>query len=172
METDLQNLSEVPTPEEVSEVNVVLPDNEKIQHQMYIDYCAIGGLMTDEDGNFTRITLDDFARNYLGVTRQACQLWKSKIVDFDAKVRARRIQISKGSRATKVYNGLYLKAATGDTSAVRLWAELFDDYQPAPQRMQHSLGDGFAEAAMIAQKRREQQAKAIEGKVVDEDKTL
>lgn len=149
---------------EVDAVNVVFSDDEKLQQQQFIDFCALGGLLTDEAGNFTRLTLNDFAE-MIQVDRVTLWRWKKAIPYFDQKVRERRIVISKGTRASKVYNGLYLKACKGDPAAVRLWAEIFDGYQPAPQRIQHNLGNGFADAAGIARKRREQ---AVEGEVVDE----
>ncbi len=160
----LQPLTIAEAPLEVQEANVVIPDNEILQRQQYVDFVALGGLLTEDDGSFITMTVGQFAST-LGVSRQSLYNWKKTISDFDKKVRARRLQLSQKSRATKVYNGLYLRACKGDPLAVKLWAEIFDGYQPAPQRLQHSLGDGFADAMKIARTRREG---AIEAEVVEQ----
>lgn len=137
-----------------------------LRHDLYVDYCAIGGLITNDDGSFRKMTGDELALE-LGVNRTTLWRWQDIIPNFQERVKARRIELSKRSRASKVYNGLYLRAAQGYAAEVRLWAEIFDGYQPAPQRLQHSLGDGFADVMKVAQARRE----AIEGKVIDEPTT-
>jgi hypothetical protein len=136
-----------------------------LRYDTYIDYCAVGGLITNDDGSFRKLTSEELARE-LGVNRTTLWRWQETIPNFQERVRSRRIELSKRSRASKVYNGLYLRAAQGFAAEVRLWAEIFDGYQPAPQRLQHSLGDGFADAMKIARTRREG---AIEGEVVKDN---
>jgi hypothetical protein len=130
------------------------------RHMMWIDYCALGGMMTDDQGNITNMTITVFA-DKLSVSRTTLNNWKKAIPGFWDLVRKRRIELSKNSRASKVYNGLFLKASLGDPAAVRLWAELFDNYQPPAQKHDVKVS-GLLDLVNMARKNG-----VIEGEVVN-----
>lgn len=169
----VQNQTEIPTPEEVAAVDVTAGSKLSLQQQLWIDYKAIGGLIFEDAGEhfdrsgnptqFRKMTVDEFAAK-IDTAKSTLYEWQKNINNFWGMVDERRKVLMGGNRKTAVYNGLTLRAVRGEPNAVKLWAEIFDGYQPAPQRLQHSLGDGFADVMKVAQARRE----AIEGKVVDE----
>lgn len=128
---------------------------------MWVDFCALGGMMTDDAGNIYLMTVSEFALK-IGVHRSTLNDWKKSIPTFWDMVRKRRIDLSKNSRASKVYNGLFLKAAQGDASAVRLWAELFDGYQPPAQKHDVKVS-GLMDLVNLARKKQ-----VIEGEVVEQ----
>ena len=151
-----------PKPEDVAAVNVPTLTDINLQQLQYVDFVALGGLLTDESGEFRTMTTREFA-DQVGVSRNTLYTWQKTIPDFWEKVRIRRLEITKRTRATKVYNGLFLKAARGDPAAVKLWSEIFDNYQPPAQKHEVSIG-GLADLAKIAE-----QKKIIEGEAVDGD---
>lgn len=130
------------------------------KHLMWIDYCALGGMMTDDAGKITNMTIQQFA-DRLTVHRSTLNEWKKSIPNFWDMVKRRRIELSKNSRASKVYNGLFLKAAQGDPKAVKLWAELFDGYQPAAQKHDVKIS-GLMDLVNIARKRNIIEAEVVE----------
>ena len=148
----VQNVTVMPTDEEVSAANAYIPSLLKIQQQLYIDYCALGGLITDEEGNFKKMSAEQLAEDIGVPNRRTFYTWQKQIPDFWGLVRTRRKQLSRGARATKVYNGLYLRACKGDPTAVRLWADIFDDYQPPSQKHEVLIG-GLADLAILAEKK-------------------
>lgn len=170
----VQNQTEIPTPEEVAEVDLTVGSKLSLQQQLWIDYKAIGGLIFedvgeafDSSGNptqFRKMTVDEFAEK-IKTAKSTLYEWQKNINNFWGMVDERRKVLMGKNRKTAVYNGLTLRAVRGEPLAVKLWAEIFDGYQPAPQRLQHSLGDGFADAMKIARTRRES---AIDVEVVDE----
>lgn len=127
----------------LAQESTVVSLSEESRQQLLIDYCALGGLLTEDDGSFRRMTTDELAQE-LGLSRMTLHRLKNRIKNFDEKVRKRRQVLSKKSRASKVYNGLYLKACKGTAAEVKLWAEIFDGYQPAAQKHEvkvSGLGD-------------------------------
>lgn len=130
------------------------------KHMMWIDYCALGGMMTNDEGAITNMTITQFA-DKMSVSRTTLNNWKKAIPGFWDLVRQRRIELSKNSRASKVYNGLFLKASLGEPAAVKLWAELFDGYQPPAQKHEVKIG-GLMDLVNMARKNG-----VIEGEVVN-----
>jgi hypothetical protein len=122
----------------------------KISQQKWIDFCAIGGLLTSDDGTLNPMTISQFAPT-LGVTRQTLYDWKKNIPDFQERVKQRRIELGTGARLQKVYNGLFLKAASGDPSAVKLYLQIFDGWKPPSQDHEVKLSTGLAD--LVAQKK-------------------
>jgi len=127
---------------------------------MFIDFTAVSGLMTDDDGELKPMKVGEFAEK-IGVERTTLHYWKKSIPDFWGKVRERRMTIGSQARTNKVISGLYLRAARGDAEQVKIWLGIFDGWQPPMQRQTVELGDSWA--ALLANKRKS----AIEGEVVD-----
>lgn len=115
----------------------------KIQQQKWIDFCAVGGLITHDDGSLKPMTITEFAP-LIGVGRKTLYRWKETIPDFKARVKKRRLELGSDSRLQKVYNGLYLKASQGVPEAVKLYLQIFDGWKPPAQahEIEHKgLGD-------------------------------
>lgn len=154
MET-LQNLTQTNTSTAVDTAESVDVDLEavlKIDQQKWIDFCAIGGLLTMDDGSLQPMTIKDFAIN-LGVSRQTLYDWKRIIPSFNERVRQRRQELGSGARLQKVYNGLFLKASGGDPSAVKLYLQIFDGWKPPSQEHDVKVSTGLAD--LVAQKKLE-----------------
>ena len=127
---------------QAAEIEKSVPDDMlQLRQQQWIDYCAIGGMLTDDDGGVTPTTITAFA-DMIKVERKTLYNWKKSIPDFDERVQHRRKILGSGTRLAKVYNGLYLKAATGNPEAVKLYLQIFDGWKPPKQEMEieHNLG--------------------------------
>ncbi|HMT18567.1 MAG TPA: phBC6A51 family helix-turn-helix protein [Candidatus Saccharibacteria bacterium] len=169
--------TEIPTKTEIDKYNHNAEALITPQQWAWIDYKAVGGLIYHDNGEFfdgegrpsqfEKMTVEQFAKK-ISVDKSTLYIWMKNIPDFWGKVDMRRKVLFGGNRKTAVYNGLTLKATRGDVNAIKLYLEIFDDYQPAPQRVQHNLGDGFADAALIVAKRR---AEPLEGEVVSGNAT-
>lgn len=131
------------------------------RQQQWIDFCAIGGLMTDDDGTLKPTTITAFA-DMIKVERKTLYNWKKSIPDFEERVAQRRKVLGAGTRLQKVYNGLYLKAAAGNPDAVKLWLQIFDGWKPPKQEMEIEHNLGLAD--LVAKKKLELER---ERKVID-----
>lgn len=141
------------SPNEVQETNTSTDPNEVILytaekmndlHQQYIDFTALGGLLTDDDGNLTRMTMAQFASR-IGVDRKTLNNWKKKMPDFWDRVEERRNKIGTQARVNKVWNGIYLKAASGNPEAAKLFLGQFAKWQPPSQKVEVEVGNGLAD---------------------------
>jgi hypothetical protein len=151
MET-LQNLTQTQSQTDV-QPQTVIPDLEevlKINQQKWIDFNAVGGLITEADGSLQPMTISAFA-TALGVSRQTLYDWKKSIPQFKDRVRQRRLDLGSDARLQKVYNGLYLKASAGVPDAVKLYLQIFDGWKPPSQDHDVKLSTGLAD--LVAQKK-------------------
>ena len=73
----------------------------------YLSFCALGGLITSDDGMLSKMTLNDFCRQF-GVHRATTYRWKHNTPNFGEKVRQRRDELFPLSRETAMWNRLYL----------------------------------------------------------------
>lgn len=148
---------------------------------MYIDYTALGGLITNEagelgtigeDGEFhtgRKANMKDFAQ-YLGTTRQTLWNWQKSIPGFWDRVAARRKEMGGHYRLQKVWNGVYMKAAAGNPQAAALYLANFGgpDFHMPMQKVEHNLGGGMADLLNQAREReRIQNNQPIDGEVID-----
>ena len=104
-----------------------------LQQDWWIDYCALGGLITfdgfdfkeDEDGErildyqgkpqtevMTKMTVTEFAER-IGVSRKTLSNWRKTIPNFYARVYERRALLF-GARESQLFNRLYLIAMSGN----------------------------------------------------------
>jgi hypothetical protein len=135
----------------------------KQQQEMYISYCAMGGVMTSDDGKVTTMPAIKFA-DQIGVHRNTLRNWKESIPNFAERVRDRRMQLFSLSRESAVYNRLYVIGMTGtDAPAVKaleILAGHFGKLEKPTQRADVKVSGSLAEMLSNAQK-------IIEGEVVD-----
>lgn len=162
--SDTQNLTKADEIEQITEAVEALPKPEELlksHQQLWIDYCAFDGLISDPgDPIPKRMTVTQFAEQ-LNVSRETLYAWRRTISDFRGKVSQRRKELSKDSRASKVYNALYLRCLRGDPRAIELWSKMFDDYQPPAQKHDVTVS-GLGDLVNMARKKN-----IIEGEVVD-----
>jgi hypothetical protein len=135
-----------------------------LQQQTWVDFNAVGGLITEEDGSIrlsnTRKSKDGVAKKYnvedlaydLGVSRDTLYYWSRNIADFQERVDRRRKELYSSTRVTQVWNGLYLKARSGNARAADIFLRNFDDNYISPTKtVQHEAGNSWAK--LLAKKR-------------------
>jgi hypothetical protein len=132
----------------------------------YISYCALGGILTDEDGEIHRMPLADFCATY-GVTRKTLNRWKAT-PDWRERVDKRRDEVVPLARVTAVWNNMYLIARQSrDKKAAVEAARLFLGHNglklPVQRNeVEHQLGNTWAD--LLKQKR---ERTIVEAEVVD-----
>jgi hypothetical protein len=142
------------------------------QQDAYVTYCAIGGIMTGEDGTIGNIAQDGtqistkplstskFAA-MINVTRQTLWNWQKTIPDFWGRVAERRRVVGSQTRLTKAWNGIWLKACAGNAEAAKLYFANFDpNFRMPTEKVQHETPNSWT--ALMATKRN-----VVEGEVVD-----
>lgn len=131
--------------------------------QAYIDWKAVSGLITDDDG-IRKVTVDQLAAQY-GIARKTFYEQTSHIPNLQELINQRRLEIAPRSRIAKVHETWYLKAVKGDWQHMNSWLYNFDpDYKVPTQKheVQHELGNTWTALAQAKIKQ-----EPIEGEVVD-----
>ena len=72
----------------------------------YVSFCAIGGLITSDEGRLSTMTTSQFCQQW-GVDRKTTYRWR-QTPGFADRVRARRDEIFPLARETACWNRLYL----------------------------------------------------------------
>lgn len=165
-----QNSTPAEKTESVNESSVELVNGVTVAQDEYIAYVALGGLIPDPDGVVAgkKLSATKLAER-LGVDRTTLYYWRSSIPDFWDRVAAKRKQLAGRDRISTVWNGVYLRAATGDPQAAKLFLKNFDENYVDPlQKIEHEVGNSWA--ALIQQKRANAAAanNVIDGETVDE----
>ena len=146
--------------DKASEVSHLLVD---ARFQALVDFKALNGLMTDEEGNMKKMSMQTLA-GLLQVDRGTLYNWM-KVDGFWDAVNTRRKDISPRSRLAKVHETWYLKAVQGDWQHLNAWLLNFDDnYRTPSQKVELEAGDSLMEALALARQR----GNLIEAEVVDE----
>lgn len=136
---------------------------EDMRYAALVDFKALNGLRTDEEGNLKKTSMQFFA-TMIDVDRSTLYEWMKRPGFWDL-VNSRRKDLSAGGRLTKVHETLYLKAVAGEWQHLNAWLVNFDpNYRTPTQKVEVEAGDSLAEAIGIARSRRA----TIEGEVVDE----
>lgn len=133
--------------------------------EQYIGYVAFGGLVPDPDGNAIAIkmTASQFAKN-IKVARSTLYDWRNTIPNFWERVAEKRKEVGGKDRLSKVWNGVYMKAAAGNAEAAKLYLANFDpDFRMPMEKVQHEAGNSWA--SLFKNK-----PQAIEGEATDESK--
>ena len=149
------------TSEKIQEVKP--QDIEDTRYATLIDFKALNGLMTDEEGNLKKMSMQVFA-SMLDVDRTTLYEWMKRPGFWDM-VNSRRKELSSGGRLAKVHETLYLMAVKGEWQHLNAWLVNFDpNYRTPTQKVEVEAGDSLVEAIGIARARKA----TIEGEVVDE----
>jgi hypothetical protein len=91
-------ISDTPTP---------VKPYKNVAFDEYLSFCALGGLLTTDDGQLSKMTLFDFC-SYMGIDRATAYRWKHNTPNFSEKVRQRRDELFPLARETACWNRLYL----------------------------------------------------------------
>lgn len=159
-----QTNSESPKVEDKSGVSEL-----SFAQDQYISFVACGGLIPDLEGEATAVnmTTTTFAQR-VGVARQTLYDWRNSIPNFWELVAERRKELGGKDRLIRVWNGVFLKAATGNAEAAKLYLANFDpNFKMPAQKVEHEVGDSLVEAIGLARKRQN----VIDAEIIDEPTT-
>lgn len=161
----LQNPTDTKTSQEKPIEAVKVFDEVAWKHEQYIAYTAFGGLIPDPNGEAAavKMTAQQFA-DQVGVSRQTLYDWRESITNFWERVDAKRREVSGRDRLSKVWNGIFLKAASGNAEAAKLYLTNFDpNFKMPSQKVEVDASDMLVDALSLARNRRQ----VIEGETVD-----
>lgn len=162
-----QNPTENQTVAKVTDKGVGLDFQVTPAQDQYIAFVALGGLVPDPDGAAAgrKMTATQLAEA-LKVDRSTLYDWRTRIPDFWDRVAAKRKELGGRDRVSAVWNGVYLKAATGDAQAAKLFLKNFDEnYVDPSTKVEHEIGNSWS--ALIQAKRAKANEAVIEGEVID-----
>lgn len=145
----------------------VKSESYDIALQTLIDYRALNGLITDDDG-MRKMTVDELAK-MLNVSRITLYDWQNKTPDFWELVNQRRTEIAPKSRLAKMHEVWYMSALLPKNFQDRqLWLYNFDPKFRLPTaKIQHEIGDSFAEMAKMLKERDGAKPEPLEGEIID-----
>lgn len=137
------------------------------QQQYWVRYCALQGLVTNDDGSMTKMTIQECAEQ-LGVNRSTLYDWKRIIPNFEDLVNERVMADFDGARTRKVINSIYVAATVKlNTNAQALWManQKAVDFRMPTQKVEHEAGNSWA--ALLNDKKSVAGAKKVEATVID-----
>lgn len=177
---DRQNWT-VPTQTQIDEADLTQTKQLKLQQELWIDYCAIGGIITEAGFEYKRneytgkdvpeimkrMSVKEFSEK-VHVPRSTLYNWNKTIPNFAQRVRERREEIWPLARETALFNRAYSIAMGSNdmrasVDAIRLLTGHFSKLR-LPTQTQEIEFKGQSWAALAARKR----AEALEGEVIDE----
>jgi hypothetical protein len=139
------------------------------QQDDYVAYCAVGGILPQEDGFGKKMTLEEYAAK-LQVDRTTLWRWRTTIPDFWDRVSKKRADISGKARLTAVWNGVAMKAATGNAECAKLFLANFDpNFRMPMEKIQHEVGNSWA--ALLESHLKPNQNITIEAEIVNDQTT-
>lgn len=160
-----QNKTETKLIQDERDAAVQQAEEASWKHEQYIAYTAFGGLIPDPNGEATavKMTAQQFA-DQIGMSRSILYEWRDTIPNFWERVDAKRREMGGKDRLSKVWNGIFLKAASGNAEAAKLYLANFDpNFKMPSQKIEHEAGDSLVDALTLARNRRQ----VIEGDTVD-----
>ncbi len=119
---------------------------------LYKDYCAAGGLQTDEAGSLRRVSVEEFSQS-IGWGRRTLYDWRSADPDFWDDVAARRSRIY-GALVPQVWRAVYERALKGEAKQAEMVLSHYSDYSPASHKQDATETRGFADFLQLVRKRR------------------
>lgn len=138
-------------------------------HEQYIAFVALGGLIPDDTkvSGMRKMTTVELAAE-LDVDRTTLYNWRKIIPNFWDLVNEKRKELGSRDRLSTVWNGVFMKASTGDPKAASIYLANHDpDFRMPTEKREVEIGDGLAEALSIARNRQRQQSQPpIEGEIV------
>lgn len=161
-------------------IEIDVTANLKLQQQAaWIDYCAIGGLITNDgmdldesDGKIKeirRITITQFSE-MINVPRRTLHAWKTIIPDFGDRVRKRREELWPQARETAIFNRLYLIGMTGtgqsSVDALKVLAAHFSKLRLPTQPHEVEAGENLIELLNLGRKKN-----IVEGEIASDSRT-
>lgn len=144
-------------------------DRQKVladaQYTTLIEFKALGGIITDEDGTMKKLTMSDLS-GMVGVHRDTLYEWMKRPGFWDA-VNVTRKRLSSKSRLAAIQDKWYLKALEmKDWRITEAWLRNHDEkYRESRQTIEHEIGNSWA--SLLEGKRKEVDH-VIEGEVVDD----
>lgn len=139
------------------------------QQLAWVDYCVVQGLITNEDGTYRKMTIDQFAKE-IGVGRASLYRWRDGIPKFWDFVAERRPEIFGKTRVQKMWNAMYLQGIKGDVRAQQTWLANADKaFRMPTQPVQVEAGNSWA--ALINRRRHNADKQAIEGEIVSDEQS-
>lgn len=134
-------------------------------YEQFVTYCALGGLIADDNGKLNKMTQDQFCQAF-GVNPATCWRWK-KEPNFAMKVRTRREEVVPLARESIAFNQLFMlgmqtqdKRAAVD--ALKTYLGHFNNLQLPVQRQDIKVQGGLMEVLQAAEA-----DGIIEGEIVD-----
>jgi hypothetical protein len=172
VQMDLQNQ----TAKNGQQINTLEYDNQELlnaQQQAFVDYLAIGGLVTVESNeklqaqDIHQMTITEFCEA-IGISRDTFYRWKKTIPNLVDRIRTRRHETFGLNRETALYNRAYLIAMTSrDHKAagemIKLLSGHFGQLELPVQR-QIIKQEGESWAALVEKKKQA----IIEGEIVND----
>jgi len=168
METQAQNGTDTQLQTDTTVPPVPPPQDPallKVQLEEWITFTAIGGLVTEADGNLDPMTVSKFAE-LIKVPRRTLYNWRRDVPDFWQRVEIRRREMMSKDRITKVWNGVYLRAAKGDAAQATMILSHFSDYKPPAQAHEIEL-KGMGDVIANTRKKMQAAGMLIEGEVTN-----
>jgi hypothetical protein len=143
-----------------SAIPTFAPANEwglTAKQDAWISYCAVGGLITDDDGTLKRMTVLEFCEKF-AVGKSTVYDWKQIIPEFGDKVRKRRYELYPSSRETNMWNRLYMIAmASKDhkaaVQAIGMLQGHFARLELPTQRSEVDVGNNLMDLLNTARKK-------------------
>lgn len=163
-----QNQTNTEITQDTADAAVQQADDISFKHDQYVAYVAFGGLIPDPDNDAiaVKMTATQFA-NRLGVGRSTLYEWRDSIPNFWDKVDEKRREMGGRDRLSKVWNGIFMKAASGNAEAAKLYLANFDpNFKMPAQKVEHEAGDSLVDALALARNRRD--TEVVEGEIIDD----
>jgi hypothetical protein len=162
--SDTQNL----TTEKMStdDTYKIIPYSQlPLTQQVWIDYCALQGVITNDDGSLEKMTIQECA-DKINVSRETLYAWKKSIPNFEDLCNERCAYMFNGARTRKVVNAIYLSATSKlNVQAMSLWManQKSVEFRMPQQEVKHEAGNSWA--ALMSIKRSSSDG-IVEGEVV------